>query len=47
LLWLFWRWGLSNYLPKLALNYDPCDLSLLVTRVTGVSHWCLDLLAAL
>jgi hypothetical protein len=20
LLWLFWRWGLLNYLPRLALN---------------------------
>jgi hypothetical protein len=28
LLWLFWRWGLSNYLQGLALNLDPPDLSL-------------------
>jgi hypothetical protein len=24
----FLRWGLLNYLPKLASNYDPSDLSL-------------------
>jgi hypothetical protein len=29
LLWLFWRWVLENYLPRLALNHDPPDLSLL------------------
>jgi hypothetical protein len=28
LLWLFRRWGLSNYLPRLALNCNPPDLSL-------------------
>jgi hypothetical protein len=29
LFWLFWRWGgLMNYLPWLALNQDPPDLSL-------------------
>jgi hypothetical protein len=31
LLWLFWRWWwgfLTNYLPRLALNCDPPDLSL-------------------
>jgi hypothetical protein len=22
LLSLFWRWGLANYLPRLALNHD-------------------------
>jgi hypothetical protein len=27
LLWLFWRWGLENYLPGLALNQNPPDLS--------------------
>jgi hypothetical protein len=27
-LWLFWRWGLMNYLPGLASNCDPPDLSL-------------------
>jgi hypothetical protein len=27
-LWLFWRWGLENYLPGLASNLDPPDLSL-------------------
>jgi hypothetical protein len=28
LLWLFWRWGLVNYSPRLALNHDPPNLSL-------------------
>jgi hypothetical protein len=28
LLWLFWRWYFMNYLPLLALNCDPPDLSL-------------------
>jgi hypothetical protein len=28
LLWLFWREGVLNYLPGLALNCDPPDLSL-------------------
>jgi hypothetical protein len=28
LLWLFQRWGLQNYLPRLASNFDPPDLSL-------------------
>jgi hypothetical protein len=28
LLWLFWRWDLVNYLPRLASNRDPPDLSL-------------------
>jgi hypothetical protein len=26
--WLFCRWGFMNYLPGLALNHDPPDLSL-------------------
>jgi hypothetical protein len=39
LLWLFWRWGLMNYLPVLALNHIPPDLSL-PSRITGVSHQC-------
>jgi hypothetical protein len=26
--WLFWRWGLKNYLSGLASNCDPPDLSL-------------------
>jgi hypothetical protein len=29
LLWLFWRWGLENYLSGLTLNRDPPDLRLL------------------
>jgi hypothetical protein len=28
LLWLFWRWGFVNYLPRLASNCYPPDLSL-------------------
>jgi hypothetical protein len=28
LLWLFWRWGLENYLPRLASNQDPPNVSL-------------------
>jgi hypothetical protein len=28
MLWLFWRWSLMNYLPRLALNHNPSDLSL-------------------
>jgi hypothetical protein len=28
LLWLFWRWGLLNYLPGLSSNPEPPDLSL-------------------
>jgi hypothetical protein len=28
LLWLFWRWDLANYLPRLVLNLDPLNLSL-------------------
>jgi hypothetical protein len=26
LVWLFWRWGLTNYLPHLASNLDSPDL---------------------
>jgi hypothetical protein len=26
--WLLWRWHLMNYLPRLASNRDPSDLSL-------------------
>jgi hypothetical protein len=28
LLWLFWRWGLNNCLPRLASNLSPPDLGL-------------------
>jgi hypothetical protein len=28
MLWLFWRQSLPNYLPEMALNCDPLDLSL-------------------
>jgi hypothetical protein len=27
LLWLFWRWRLVSYLPRLASNHDPLDLN--------------------
>jgi hypothetical protein len=26
-LWSFWRWGLEDYLPGLALNLDPPNFS--------------------
>jgi hypothetical protein len=32
LCWVFLRLGLTNYLPRLALNQDP-------PRIIGVSHW--------
>jgi hypothetical protein len=38
LLWLLWRWGLVNYLHRLASNHDPPDLTSQVDRITGVSH---------
>jgi hypothetical protein len=28
LLWLFWRWGLMNYLSRLASKCNPPNLSL-------------------
>jgi hypothetical protein len=28
LLWLFWRWGFVNYLPRLASSRNPSNLSL-------------------
>jgi hypothetical protein len=28
LLWLFWRWGLLEYLPRFASNLNPLNLSL-------------------
>jgi hypothetical protein len=40
LLWLFWRWGFTNSLPRLALNHDLPDLSLQVAMITGISHQC-------
>jgi hypothetical protein len=41
--WLFWRWGLLNYLPGLASNCDPPNLisASQVCRITGTSQWCL------
>jgi hypothetical protein len=37
-LWLFWRWGLWNYLPRLALNLGPPDSASQVARITGLNH---------
>jgi hypothetical protein len=37
LLWLFWGWDLISYLPRLALNHDPSNLSL-ISRIIGVSQ---------
>jgi hypothetical protein len=34
----FWKWGLTNYLPGLALNSNPPNLSLSVARFTDVSR---------
>jgi hypothetical protein len=41
LLWLFWRWGLLNSMPRLALNLYPPDLNLPIARITSVSRQCL------
>jgi hypothetical protein len=38
LFWLFWRWGFMNYLPWLASNHNPPDLSFL-SRITRVNQW--------
>jgi hypothetical protein len=40
LLWLFWQWGLVNYLFGLSLKLNPPDLSL--PSITSVSHRCLS-----
>jgi hypothetical protein len=34
--WL--RWGLANFLPRLASNCDPLDLHFLSAGITGLSH---------
>jgi hypothetical protein len=39
---LFWRWGLENYLPRLASNCDPPDLSL----PTSYDYMCESLVPA-
>jgi hypothetical protein len=39
LLWLFWRWSLKNYLPGLALNCNPPDLSLPSTWDYKCEYW--------
>jgi hypothetical protein len=38
LLWLFRKWGLLNYLPRLGSNCDPPNLISQVARITDVSH---------
>jgi hypothetical protein len=38
LLWLFWSWGLVNYLPGLAI---PPSSDSQVTRITSMHHWSL------
>jgi hypothetical protein len=40
LLWLYWRWGLKNYLPRLALTEILLISASQVGRITGVSHQC-------
>jgi hypothetical protein len=37
LLWLFWQWDLANYLPGLASNYNPPDLS--SSKQLGLQGW--------
>jgi hypothetical protein len=37
LLWLFWRWDLVNYLPRMALNCNLLISASQVARITGVS----------
>jgi hypothetical protein len=37
-LWLFWRQGLANYLPGLALNVILLISASQVMRITGMSH---------
>jgi hypothetical protein len=34
--WL--KWDLTNFLPGLALNFDPLYFSLLIAEIIGVSH---------
>jgi hypothetical protein len=41
--WLFWRWGLLNYLPWLTSNLDSAIL--MMSRMTHLSHWCLAKMA--
>jgi hypothetical protein len=37
LCWLFWRWGLLNYLPELTFNLDPPISASQVARIKGMS----------
>jgi hypothetical protein len=34
----FWRWFLTNNLPRLALNHDPPSVISQVAWITGMSH---------
>jgi hypothetical protein len=38
LLWLIWRWNLTNSLAGLTLNSSPPDLRLLNCRITGMRY---------
>jgi hypothetical protein len=38
LLWLFWRWDLTNYLPSLTSSCNPPNVNL-PSRVIGMSYW--------
>jgi hypothetical protein len=38
LLWLFWRWGLENYLPWLASNCNPPVSASQVAGITDLSY---------
>jgi hypothetical protein len=44
LLWLFWRWGLENYLPSWPETPILPISASQVTRITGGSHWRRELL---
>jgi hypothetical protein len=37
LCWILSRYGLANYLPRLASNSDPPDLCLPVVQITSMS----------
>jgi hypothetical protein len=37
--WIFWRYGLANYLLGLALSHNLLDLCSWVSWITDMSHW--------
>jgi hypothetical protein len=43
LLWLFWRWGLPNYFPRLVLNLNSPDLSFSTTSALLTFYFLLVL----